>query len=195
MIRVTKTVVLLLAASAACSGDTKGTRAVASSSAAATDIGTARTLDACTLLLKADVDLVFAPRAFTLEPKDTPDTPGTGKIAAVSNCTFVSRGATMRETMTVNLLARRAPTDASGVTVAVAKSGAVQLKATPVDVPGLGDAAYWVNMGSASRPDIQLNVFTGRRVWLIFGASAAGLDADTAVQHLTQLAKAALTRS
>ena len=193
MIRGTKTFVLLLALCSACAGDTKGSQS-ATTTAAATVAQTARTLDACALLLKVDVDAAFAPRTFTLEPKVQPDIASTGKLAAVSTCTFVSRGATIREMMTVGLLARRAPSDASGVTVATAKSGAVQLRATPVDVPGLGDAAYWVNLGSANRPDIQLNVFKGEQLWLIFSASAAGLNADTAVEHLTTLAEAALAR-
>jgi hypothetical protein len=58
----------------------------------------------------------------------------------------------------------------------------------------LGDAAYWVNLGSATRPSIQLNVFKGPRVWLVFSASASGLDVDAAVGHLTALARASLTR-
>lgn len=193
MIRGTKAVVLLLAICAACSGDTRGMKA-APASAATSDARPARTLDACLLLLKPDVDAAFAPRTFALEPETQPDIASSGKLAAVSTCTFVSRGASIREMLTVSLLARRAPTDASGVTVATAKAGAAQLKATPVDVPGLGDAAYWVNLGSASRPSIQLNVFKGPRVWLVFGASTAGMDAHATVEHLTTLAHAALIR-
>lgn len=194
MIRGTKAFVLILAICSACSGDTKGMEAASSSSAAATGSQTARTLDACVLLPKADIDAAFAPRIFALEPEGQPDIAGTGTIAAVSTCTFTSPGASVRDMLTVGLLARRAPSDAGGVTVATAKAGAVQLKATPVDVQGLGDAAYWVNLGSASRPSIQLNVFKGPRLWLVFSASAAGLDVNTALEHLTTLAQAALGR-
>ena len=81
------------------------------------------------------------------------------------------------------------------MTVAIAKAGAVQLHATPVDVPGLGDAAYWVNLGSARRPIIQLNVLKGKRLWLIFSASAATLGTDAALASLTKLAKATLART
>lgn len=195
MFRGTKALVLLLALGSACSGDSKGSRTGAAAAAPASSSPQyASTFDACALLLVADVDAAFAPRTFTLEPKSPPDRASTGQMAAVSTCTFASRGASVREMMTVGLLARRAPTDASGVTVATAKSGAAQLKATPVDVPALGDAAYWVNLGSATRPSIQLNVFKGPRVWLVFSASAAGLDLDAAVEHLSALARASLAR-
>ena len=195
MIRGTKAIVLLLTICSACSGDTKGSRtASATTTADAPDEQSARTLDACALLLKADVDAAFAPRTFTLEPASQPDFAGTGKLASVSNCTFASRGASVRDMLTVSLLARRAPSDATGVTITTAKAGAAQLKATPVDVPGLGDAAYWVNLGSANRPIIQLNVFKGSRVWLVFSASAAGLDVNAAVEHLTRIAEATLGR-
>ena len=193
MIRGTKAVVLLLIITSACSGDSKGAR-TAEASAATTLSQTARPFDACAFLLKADVDAAFAPRTFTLEPKGRPDIASTGQLAAVSTCTFASRGASVRDLLTVSLLARRAPSDASGVTVATAKSGAAQLKATPVDVTGLGDAAYWVNLGSANRPSIQLNVFKGPRVWLVFSASAGGLNVDATVEHLTKIAQAALAR-
>lgn len=195
MIRVTKTVVLLLAICSACSGETKGSQtASATTTADASGTQGARALDACALLLKADVDATFAPRTFTLEPASQPDVAGTGKLASVSTCTFVSRGASVRDMMTVGLLARRAPSDASGVTVATAKAGAAQLKATPVDLPGLGDAAYWINLGSANRPSIQVNVFKGPRVWLVFSASATGLDAEATVEHLARIAEAAVGR-
>ena len=188
MFNATKELILLLAVCSACSGDTKGMKA------SATDPQTVRTFDACALLLKSDIDAAFAPRTFTLEPMGRPDIASNGQLAAVSTCTFASRGANIREMLTVGLLARRAPSDASGVTVATAKAGAAQLKATPVDVPGLGDAAYWVNLGSANRPSIQLNVFKGPRVWLVFSASAAGLDVDATVARLATLAGAAVGR-
>lgn len=195
MFRGTKVVVLLLALGSACSGDSKGSRTAAATAVlSAAGSQAARAFDACALLLNADVDAAFAPRTFTLEPTNPPDVVSKGQMAAVSTCTFTSGGASVREMLTVGLLARRAPTDASGVTVVQAKSGSAQLKATPVDVPGLGDAAYWVNLGSASRPSIQLNVFKGPRVWLIFSASAAGLDVDAAVEHLTAIARVSLSR-
>ena len=195
MNRTTTAVILLLAICSACSGETKGSQtASGTTTAGAGRTQGARAFDACALLLKADVDATFAPRTFTLDPASQPDIAGTATLASVSTCTFVSAGASVRDMMTVGLLARRSPSDASGVTVATAKVGAAQLKATPVDLPGLGDAAYWINLGSANRPSIQVNVFKGPRVWLIFSASAAGLDANATVEHLAKIAEAALGR-
>jgi hypothetical protein len=149
---------------------------------------------ACAMITKADVDAAFAPRVFAEGAKGVGDFAGTAKLASVTSCSFTSRGASFRDLLTVDLLVRRAPTDASGTTVATAKDGAVKLKMTPIDVAGLGDAAYWVNMGSAKRPIIQLNVFTGKRTWLIYGATAAGLEVDKALASLTRVAQATLAR-
>ena len=149
---------------------------------------------ACAVLLKADVEAAFTPRVFKDGEKGPGDFAGTAKYASVSNCTYSSKGASFRDLLTVGIVVRRAPTDQSGVTLAVAKDGAVKLKMTPVDVPGLGDAAYWVNMGSAKRPNLQLNVLKGKRLWLIFGATAAGLDIDKALAGLTKVAQATLPR-
>ena len=196
MRRDPKSVLLLLAVLSACAGDTKGSQTAQSSPAgqARAAAPAAASLGACALLLKADIDAAFAPRVFTVEPQNRPDTKGTTSMASVSRCTYASRGASVREMMTVGLVARQAQNDASGVTVAVAKEGAAKLNATPVDVPGLGDAAYWINLGSAQRPVIELNVFIGPRLWLVFSGSAPTLDTDTALAHLRQVAEAALAR-
>ena len=151
-------------------------------------------LDACALMLKADVDAAFAPRVFGDGEKGVGDVAGSATLAAVSGCTFSSPGASAKEMMTVSILARRAPDDQTGMTVAMAKAGAVQLNATPVDVPGLGEAAYWINLGSSTRPIIQLNVLKGKRLWLIFSVTASPLGTDTALAGLTQVARAALGR-
>lgn len=196
MRRNPKAVILLLTLCSACAGDTKGaqaSQAEPASQARAAAPATA-TVGACALLLKADVDAAFAPRVFTLEPQNGPDIAGTDRMASVSHCTYASRGASIREMMTVGLVARQAQNDASGITVATAKAGAVKLNATPVDVAGLGDAAYWINLGSARRPIIELNVFKGARTWLVFGASAPTLDTDTALADLRKVAEAALAR-
>lgn len=188
--------VLLLAVCAACSGDSKGSDPAAETTAAgrAASSATSRAPSACVLMTKADVDAAFAPRVFTVEPQTTPDVAGTGTLASVSKCTYVSRGASIREMFTVGALVRQAPTDATGVTVAVAKDGAAKLNATPVDVSGLGDAAYWINLGSTTRPIIQLNVFVGPRLWLVFSASAPTLSTDAALADLRKIAEAALGR-
>ena len=151
-------------------------------------------LDACALMLKADVDAAFAPRVFGNGEKGRGNIAGTAKLATVSGCTFTSRGASLKEMMTIRIVARRAPSDQAGITVASAKEGAVKLNTTPVDVPGLGDAAYWVNLGSSARPIVELNVFTGKRLWIIVGATAPQLGTDAALAGLTKVAKAALGR-
>ena len=196
MIRYGKASVLLLAVFVACSGETKESKGSASTSTEAPrDVAAkADPLDACALVTKADVDGAFAPRLFENGEKGRGDVAGTDRLAAVSGCTFTSRGATAKETMTVGIVVRRAPGDDAGVTVAGAKEGAVRLKTTPIDVPGLGDAAYWVNLGSSTRPVIELNVFKGRRLWLIVSATGSKLDPEGAVADLSKLAETALGR-
>ncbi len=169
-------------------------RASAAADLARTASHQAGPLDACALVLKADVDTAFAPRVFASGEAGRGNVAGTARLAAVSGCTFTARGAFVRDTMTVSILARRAPDDTSAVTMSSAKAGAVQLKATPVDVPGVGDGAYWVDLGSSTRPNIQLNVLKGKRLWLIVGVTASALDTDAALAGLTKVAKAALGR-
>ena len=150
--------------------------------------------DACALVKQADVEAAFAPRKFEAGElgKDRPV--ASAKAAEVSRCTFTSTGASTRDKVTVGLLARRAPSDDSGVTPAAAKAGAIQLKATPVEVAGLGEGAYWVNMGSASRPSLQLNVFRGKREWLILSASGRPVEPAAALDQLKNLALATFAR-
>ena len=196
MIRCKKALVVLVAVCSAFSGEAKEPNGSALTSGDARS-GTAQAagpLDACALLLKADVDAAFAPRVFANGEKGRGNFAGTAKLAAVSSCTFTSRGASLREMLTVGILARRAPSDQTGVPLASAKDGAVKLNATPVDVPGLGDGAYWVNLGSRTRPVISLNVLKGKRLWLVFSASASGLATETALAGLTKAAKATLGR-
>lgn len=151
-------------------------------------------IDACRLLRQADVEAAFAPRKFDAGTPKKAATRSSPTMAAVSGCTYNSAGATARDRVTVSLLARRAPSDAAGVTPQVAKAGALQLKATPVDVPGLGMGAYTVNLGSAAFPVIELNLFRGKRDWLVFGIAGVKLDTKAALAGLTKLAVAAQAR-
>lgn len=196
MIRFKKPLVLLLAVCSACSGETKESKGNASTSSdARSDVAmTTGPLDACALMLKADVDAAFAPRVFGNGEQGLRNVAGTDRLATVSGCTFTSPGASVKEMMTISIVARRAPNDETGITVASAKAGAVKLNTTPVDVPGLGDAAYWINLGSSTRPIIELNVFRGKRLWLIFSATASKLGTDTALAGLTKVAEATLGR-
>ena len=145
--------------------------------------------DACTMLHKEDVEAAFSPREFdSVQPgfsvKSSP------KRAGVTSCTYTARGATTRDTVTVTLGVRSAPSDATGTPPAAAKAGAVQLKTRPVDVSGLGEGAYMVSLGSS----IQLNVFRGKREWLIFACRARTLTDDAILLGLTKIAKATLAR-
>jgi hypothetical protein len=56
--------------------------------------------------------------------------------AAVSSCTYTSRGATVKDMVTVTLNLRRAPSDKTGTTPEAAKAGTVKLNGSPVDVAG-----------------------------------------------------------
>lgn len=147
--------------------------------------------DACTMLKKNNIETAFAPRLFDSGQLEKNPYKATAKMATVSTCTYVSAGATPKERMSVSLKAWRAPSDADGMTSEKAKIGAVTIKATPVDVAGLGDGAYWIDMGSNKMPLVQLNVFKGKRNWLIYTASGRQLDQTTALTGLIKLAKAA----
>lgn len=149
--------------------------------------------DACAMLQKADVEAAFSPRKFD------PGKPGfavksSKTRAAVSSCTYTSRGATIKDMVTVSLVVRRAPSDESAITPEAAKAGAVKLKASPAEVPGLGNGAYWVNLGSSTFPVIELNVFKGKREWLVFSSGARTLDNSAVLSGLTKIAKATAAR-
>jgi hypothetical protein len=149
--------------------------------------------DACKAMQKADVETAFAPRKFDAGSPG-PVIKGSAKLASVSSCTYSAAGATVRDMVSVTLMVRRAPTDATGTTPAQARQGAAQLKTTPFDVSDLGDGAYWVNIGSAATPSIQLNVFRGKREWLIFSSFGGKMDSNAALANLTKVAKMTLAR-
>jgi hypothetical protein len=145
--------------------------------------------DACAMLQKADVEAAFAPRKFD-SGKPGFAMKASKSRAAVSSCTYTSRGAKIKDMVTVTLNLRRAPSDETGTTPEAAKAGAVKLNGSPVDVAGLGNGAYMVDLGSS----IQLNVFRGKREWLIFGCRAKTLDNNAVLTGLTKIAKATAAR-
>jgi hypothetical protein len=149
-------------------------------------------MDPCKMMQKTDVEAAFASHKFD-GGSLSQTMKGSAKLAAVSECIYTSKGASIKETLSVSLLVRRAPTDATGTSPAQARTGAVTLKATPVDVSGLGEGAYWVNLGTARAPSIQLNVFRGKREWLVYGA-AGKVDGNVLVANLTNIAKATSSR-
>jgi hypothetical protein len=150
--------------------------------------------DACAMLLKADVDAAFAPRVFESVSPSQQKAKQLPKLAEVSSCTYSSPGASPRDRLSVTLLARRSPDDASGVTPQAAKEGAVKLNGVPTDVPGLGEGAYWVNLGSSTFPVIQLNIFRGKREWFVFSAATKAINPGVALVGLTKVANAMATR-
>ena len=146
-------------------------------------------VNACAMLQQGDVEAAFAPRKFD-SGKLGVSLKATQTRAAVSSCTYTSKGATINDMVTVTLNVRHATSDAIGTTAEAAKAGAVHLNAAPVDVAGLGDGAYMINYGS----NIQLNVFRGKREWLVFGSRAKKLDDKAILAGLTRIAKATLAR-
>lgn len=145
--------------------------------------------DACAMLQKADVEAAFAPRKFD-SGKPGFAVKASKSRAAVSSCTYTSRGAKVKDMVTVTLNVRRAPSDETGITPDAARAGAAKLSGTPVDVAGLGNGAYMVDLGSG----IQLNVFRGKREWLIFGSMAKTLDNNAVLAGLAKIAKATAAR-
>jgi len=141
------------------------------------------------MLHKADVEAAFAPRKFDAG-KAGYAVKSSSTRAAVTNCTYTSRGATVREMVTVTLGVRRAPSDATGTTPEAARAGAVELKTRPIPVAGLGEGAYMVSLGDG----IQLHVFRGKREWLIFGSRARSLDDRAVLAGLTKIAEATIAR-
>lgn len=147
--------------------------------------------DACTMLQKADVEAAFFPRKFD-SGKPGYAVKGSETRAAVSSCTYTSRGATINDMVTVNLAVRRAPNSALAITPEAVRASAVQRKARPVDVAGLGKGAYWVTIGSIAYPVFELNVFRGKREWLVFSSGARTLDKSVILAGLMKIAKATI---
>ena len=160
---------------------------------AASAIG-AEQWDACEMLRQADVEAAFAPRKFDAGTLGKSVVKSSPKLATVSRCTYTSAGATPKDRITVGLLARRAPSDTTGITPEAAKAGAIQLKAVPAEVPDMGKGAYTVSMGSSALPITELNVFRGKRDWLIFSCAAARLDQNVAIAGLKKVAQATMAQ-
>lgn len=166
----------------------------ASGSTATTPTTPAAASDACAVVTTGEVNAAFAPRVFMIDTSGPVAPKLPAKYAQVSTCTFVSKGTSARDMVVVTVIVRRAPSDETGTTITMMKEGAVKLGATPVDVADLGDSAYWINLGGSKRPNRQLNVAKGKRVWLIVGESQSKLSDADAVSRLTHIAQAALGR-
>lgn len=153
-------------------------------------------LDACRLLTPEALSGVFAGRSFVVDttspaPRNRPG--GAGRNA-ITSCTFVSEGTSPQDMMAVTLTVTTAPNDQAQPSVEKMKAGLAQLaqKAEPVDIPGLGDGAYWVNLG-ARRSAVTVNVRRNPRIWIALSESSNGQDVTQTVDRLTSLARQALS--
>lgn len=156
-------------------------------------IALAQPLDPCALMRKADLEAVF-PRSFEAGIAGPPQA-GTAKKAAVASCTYTSPAPQPRDMVSVSFVVRRSPEGMKGISLETAKAGAVQVKATPVDVPGLGDGAYWINLNTEAAPNYQLNVMAGGgRYWLIFSTFGLRMEPAKAIPMLSTLARNTLPR-
>ncbi len=197
------TVAAIALLTAACAGEpTHGPEAGASPAAAtaprpeAAVRGPSDTRDACDLVSIDDLAAVFAPRTFATDnsgpvPRNRPGGP---KQNSVTSCTFVSSGTSVRDMITVSMMVVTAPSDAAQQSVEQMKKGATALglNANPIDIQALGDGAYWVNLGSAQRSAVAVNVKQGARRWLTVSESSSGRQLDDTVARLTKLAQSAL---
>lgn len=186
------TVAIIVAAGCGKTREPMGDAATGTAAAATT--ATSAASDACTVLAVSDVNAAFAPRVFVLDNSGPTAPKQSAKFAQISNCTFVSKGASVREMVVVTVMLRRAPSDETGTTIKGMKEGAVKLGGTPVDVAGLGDSAYWINLGGSTRPNRQLNVVKGKRIWLMVGEGGSKLSDAEAIASLTKVAQTALGR-
>ena len=153
----------------------------------------AEKLDPCAMMTKAELEAAFS-RTFDAGTAGPPQA-GTAKRAAVASCTYTSAAPQPRDMLSVTLVVRRSPEGMKGISLETAKAGAVQVKAKPVDVPGLGDGAYWINLGTDVAPNYQLNVMAGGgRYWLILSTWGLRTEPGRAIEVITRLARTTLPR-
>jgi hypothetical protein len=203
MIRVMNVAVATLLL-AACAGEAKdGAKDAARATVAAQDPATATgtradTRDACELITTAELATVFAPRTFAVDTSGPVPRNRVGKANqnSTTSCTFSSAHTSVRDLVTVTVMVVTSPSDAAQRTVDQMKKGVMSLglNAKPVDVTGLGDGAYWVNLGSTRRSAFALNVKNGARRWLTVGESSSGERDEDTVARLTKLAELALAK-
>jgi hypothetical protein len=189
---------------AACAGEAKdgakdGTRTAAVSGEPAADAGARPdTRDACELVTTTELATVYAPRTFAVDTTGPVSRNRVGKANenSMTTCTFSSASASVRDLVTVTVMVVTSPSDAAQRTVDQMKTGVMSLglNAKPVDVAGLGDGAYWVNLGSTQRSAFALNVKDGARRWLTIGESSSGQRDEETLSRLTKLAGLALAK-
>jgi hypothetical protein len=154
-------------------------------------------LDACALVLPQELADIFSGRSFVIDNSGPTarNQPGGASRNMTTSCTFVSAGASVQEMMVVSLLVTVAPNDGAQQTIEAMKAGVVQLGlgAEPTDIPGLGDGAYWVNLGG-QRTAVTVNVKHDPRIWLAVSESSRGQEVSMTVGHLGDVARRVLSR-
>ncbi|MFM7067490.1 MAG: hypothetical protein ACKO0U_11800 [Gammaproteobacteria bacterium] len=97
--------------------------------------------------------------------------------------------------MSVTVIVTTAPSDGAQRTVEQMKAGlqSLGMKAVPTDLPGLGDGAYWVNLGSDRRSAVAVNVNHEPRTWLTVSESSADQEVAITVERLAEIARRVLT--
>ena len=172
---------------------TTETTAAAPSPARAQD-----TPDACDLVTPVDLATIFPGRSFT--PDDTPpekrNKPGGPRRNAVTSCTFISNGASIPDMMTVSVVLITAYSDKAQPSIEKMQSGlsTLGLKISHKTIEGLGDGAYWYNIGGNRRSGVVLNVMRNPRYWLTISESSSGQEEPPIVSRLTEVARQALAR-
>ena len=140
-------------------------------------------IDACTLLTKADATQIMG------NPVDDPTHPVQGSEAFyVDSCEYKLTGGTTLDNITLTV---EIPTTGDLATAQAAfNTGKQQAQAAynaaPLDVPGVGDTAYWVS-GAGNTLAVMKGIVT-------FTLSASTQKGDTPSQAVLDLAKAVLGR-
>ena len=176
----------------------QGDKTPASDTAAATPSPAAETPDACTLVTTDELAAIFPTRSFTLDnmPPEKRNKPGGPRRNAVTSCTFISNGASIPDMMTVSVVLITAYSDKAQPSIERMQSGlsTLGLKISHKTIEGLGDGAYWYNIGGNSRSGVVLNVMRNPRYWLTISESSSGQDEPATVSRLTEVARQALAR-
>jgi hypothetical protein len=140
-------------------------------------------IDACTLLTKADAEQILG------KPVDAPTHPVTGnETFIVDSCEYRVTGATPLDNATLIVTVPAAGDQATAqAAFNLAKTQAqAAYGSAPLDVPGVGDAAFWVGGAGNNLSILKGNVYAT--------LSASTQKGDSASQSLLDLAKVVLGR-
>jgi hypothetical protein len=139
--------------------------------------------DACKLLTKADAEQILG------KPVDSPTNPLQGdETYSVDSCEYKVTGGTPLDNVTliVTVPANGDPARAQAVFNSGKQQAQALYNAAPLDVPGLGDAAYWVGGAGNNLSILKGNIFVS--------LSASTQKGDSASPALLDLAKVVLGR-